>query len=289
MFAIERIDFSARSERRFLAPYLSRFCFALGGLAFVFVAVFFTPFQAVAEDGFYEIGCPDALPTKITQGGVIHESWGDVGLSLQSGTKPTLSFAMAPGPVVTLEEKKGSVVLRSEIFRAPIWPHGADVLVATVQNMGKTPSQAELVLSLPEAIELSDRGGFSNRQCVLCLPDGREPKRKTREWGWVAGGEAMPGWARPVGECDPAFRNIRAGMGGVPLIYKFRVEPGSKWKVAIGLCESYWSSAGQRPIDIYVEGAEKKRVDPLALWGQHRPGCVLFDAQEGCVKRTIPC
>jgi hypothetical protein len=90
----------------------------------------------------------------------------------------------------------------------------------------------------------------------------------------------MPGWGRPEGECDPAFRNIRAGMGAVPIIYRFAVAAGAKRTAVLGFCESHHSQAGQRPLTIYIEGAPKAEVDPIAVWGRHQPGCLRFDATD---------
>ncbi|MDH7570194.1 MAG: hypothetical protein QHJ73_11485, partial [Armatimonadota bacterium] len=89
-----------------------------------------------------------------------------------------------------------------------------------------------------------------------------------------------PGWGRPVGECDPAFRSIRAGMGGVPILYRFTVPPNSAARVALGFCESHWAEAGQRRLVCRVEGAAPQELDPVARWGQHRPGVLLFDARD---------
>ncbi len=101
-----------------------------------------------------------------------------------------------------------------------------------------------------------------------------------RDWGWADDAVALPGWARPAVECDPAFRNIRAGMGGVPIHYHFKVAPEARVKVALGFCESHWSQAGQRPVICRVEGASPQEVDPLARWGRHQPGAVAFAASD---------
>ena len=50
-----------------------------------------------------------------------------------------------------------------------------------------------------------------------------------------------------------AHRQIRAGMGGVPITYRFAVQTGEKRYVVLGFCESHWAEAGQRPLVINVE------------------------------------
>jgi len=113
---------------------------------------------------------------------------------------------------------------------------------------------------------------------VLALPKDPQPLRRERSWGALGGDVSMPGWGRPDRDCDPAFRNIRAGMGGVPIIYRFAVPPGAKRTVVLGLCESHYSQAALRPQLLYVEGAPRAEIDPIATWGHNVPGCLTFDA-----------
>lgn len=228
------------------------------------------------------IGVPDMAPTAVADDGSLQEDWGRV--SLRFDTDEPLAWEqdvdVDPAPTVTTQTRWRECHLRLSAYRAPAWPRGLDVLTATVRNLSSQPAQARLVLALPDHVEVGEETGNVGGRCVLVLPADRLPERAARGWGWTAGGQAMPGWARPQGECDPAFRNIRAGMGGVPLIYRFTVPAGSAWTVALGFCESYWAQPGQRPVDVYVEGTERRQIDPLALWGQHRPGCLLFEARD---------
>ena len=91
---------------------------------------------------------------------------------------------------------------------------------------------------------------------------------------------SLPGWAKPAVECDPAFRNIRAGMGGVPIEYRFKVDSKESFNLVLGWCESHWSQSGQRPVLCEIEGAAAQEVDPVARWGQHQPGAILFAAKD---------
>lgn len=105
-----------------------------------------------------------------------------------------------------------------------------------------------------EAMQVGETTGSIEGKPSLALPAGLQPIREEREWGCTAGVSALPGWAKPNVPCDPAFRNITAGMGGVPITYRFAVEPGSKRTVVLGFCESYHPTAGQRPMVVQVEG-----------------------------------
>ncbi|MBU0640881.1 MAG: hypothetical protein KKB50_18600, partial [Planctomycetes bacterium] len=137
-----------------------------------------------------------------------------------------------------------------------------------------------LEVSLPENAAMSDSAVMLGNRAIVALPKGVQPLRRERSWGCASGGEPLPGWARPKSPCDPAFGNIRAGMGGVPLIYRFAVPAGEERTVVLGFCESHWTSAGQRPLEIYVEGAAKSDIDPIARWGRHGPGCLRFAARD---------
>jgi hypothetical protein len=166
-------------------------------------------------------------------------------------------------------------------YRAPIWPGGTDVLAARLQNTGRENAAVVLTASVPETVALGEFLGVAGGRAVLALTaDGVRARREERPWGCTGGVVALPGWARPQGSCDPAFSNIRAGMGGVPITYRFAVQPGEKRHVVLGFCESHWAEAGQRPLAIHVEGAPSIDVDPVGKWGQHGPGCLSFDGAD---------
>jgi hypothetical protein len=69
-------------------------------------------------------------------------------------------------------------------------------------------------------------------------------------------------------------------MGGVPIIYRFKVSQGAERTVVLGICESHWAVPGKRPVRYYVEGAPRIDVDPVEKWGQHVPACLRFDARD---------
>ena len=84
------------------------------------------------------------------------------------------------------------------------------------------------------------------------------------------------GWAAPEGVADPAFRNVAWGVNR-PIQYQVQVVPGSKKRVALGICESYKPKAGMRILDLRVEGAVAQIVDPMAVGHKHQPHVFLFD------------
>lgn len=227
------------------------------------------------------LSSPGFPPSKVDDQGVVHEDWGTVALRIAEPEGAKLMgqrYEKEPVPTAITTVAAGSVTLTQTAYRAPIWPSGVDVLSARLENGGSEAAQVRLELVVPEEVAFGQSVGMLGERSVLGLPKGVEPVRQAQPWGCTGGVVRMPGWARPIGQCDAGFRNISAGMGGVPIIYRFEVPPGSRRTVVLGLCESHWPRAGYRPLEIYVEGAPRSEIDPVGAWGQHVPGCLRFDA-----------
>jgi hypothetical protein len=230
-----------------------------------------------------ELRSPGLPTSQVAEDGSVIEPWGAVRLRIVEppGARLTDHRAeQAPMPVAVTCVEADPVTLTQSAYRAPIWPSGVDVLEAALSNKGEAPTQVQLELVLPDDMEIGERIGSVDGRPSLALPANLQPVREQREWGCVGGVKALPGWARPKEECDPAFRNISAGMGGVPITYRFAVEPGAKRTVVLGFCESHHPSAGIRPVVARVEGADERPIDPVDAWGQHVPGLVRFDATD---------
>jgi len=258
-------------------------------LAVILAFVGLTAWYSLGDtsSGPFWIGAPNAAPTMVQLDGRVDEDWGSFGLAITSAAPGTLrdrtvgvGTALDCGPRLTVRKECGPLTLATSVYRAPVWPSGADVLQATVRNASSQPQQARLIPQVTGNVQLGDLVASAGGRLVLTLPTIPQPERKERDWGCTGGVVPMPGWARPNRECDPAFRNISAGMGGVPITYRFAVPPASGWIVVLGFCESHWGMAGQRSIIADVEGAERRELDPIALWGQHGPGVLRFDARD---------
>ena len=197
-------------------------------------------------------------------------------------TRPPLQSLKLDGliPAAQAQSRYGPVALTLTAFRAPVWPAGLDVLTVRLTETAGQETPVQLSLALPETVRIGLKTVTLGGRAVLGLPAGTKVSQAMRDWGWADDAVALPGWARPAVDCDPAFKNIRAGMDGVPILYHFKVDPKAKVKVVLGFCESHWSQAGQRPVICQVEGAPSQEVDPLARWGQHRPGAILFAASD---------
>ncbi len=219
--------------------------------------------------------------------GRLVEDWGTIavkvaGTGLPSTAPATLQSLKLDGliPAAQAQSRYGTVALTLTAFRAPVWPSGLDVLTVRLAETGGQETLVQLSLVLPETVRLGLKTVTLGGRAVLSLPAGPRTSQAMHDWGWADDAVAMPGWGRPAVACDPAFRNIRAGLGGVPILYHFKVDPKAKLKVVLGFCESHCAEPGQRPVICQVEGAPAKEVDPLARWGRHRPGAILFAASD---------
>lgn len=237
---------------------------------------------------------PGLAPTRMDDQGRLVEDWGSVTVNLAGAGLPATALATLQSikldgliPAAQAQSRYGTVALTLIAYRAPVWPAGLDVLIVRLAETAGQETPVQLSLALPEAGRLGSRAVTLGGRAVLGLPAGTRVSQAMRDWGWADDAAALPGWAKPAVDCDPAFRNIRAGMGGVPILYHFKVDPKAKVKVVLGFCESHWAQAGQRPVICQVEGAPPQEVDPVARWGQHRPGAILFASSDANGDGTV--
>ncbi|NLH99692.1 MAG: hypothetical protein GX446_09410 [Chthonomonadales bacterium] len=234
-----------------------------------------------------EFGSPAAPPSRMEADGTIVEDWGRLAFTIAGeGIPATGPVAVEASrianvvPAAAAKAKRGPLEITTTAFRSPTYPAGTDVVTLQIKNTSAAPVSAKLGVPLPDGARVGKRTVIWGGRIILTLPMPIEVDAKKRAWGCDDDSTPMPGWGRPDVECDPAFRNIRAGMNGVPIVYKFSVTPGSSHDVVLGLCESHWESSGMRPVVLKVEGAPPVTVDPLARWGRHKPGALAFQAKD---------
>jgi hypothetical protein len=240
-----------------------------------------------AADERITVGSPGFPPTVIDAQGRLQEDWGPVAVRVRGAGVTegpiTVTATKLDGviPAAQVAADRGAVKVTSTVYRAPIFPAGVDVLTVRVAEARGRAAHVVLTVPLPEAAQLGTRTVQLAGRAVLTLPPDGLPARALRAWGYCDEATSLPGWAKPEGPCDPAFRNIRAGMGGVPIVYRFTVPPKGSARVVLGFCESHWTEPGQRPLTCHVEGAPVQDVDPIARWGRHKPGALSFLGQDG--------
>lgn len=242
-------------------------------------------FPAAAPEEGIPIRTPGLAPSRVDSKGSLVEDWGAVALAIDeeplAACGPKVEeIRIGPVPAVRAAAQKGALRVEWTAYRAPIFPAGVDVLSVRIEETEGKEASPRLSIELPAGSKAGSRSVVLGGRTILALPRAHRAEAKLLEWGYDDEATSLPGWARPEVECDPAFRNIRAGLGGVPILYRFSVAPGSAANVVLGFCESHWSAAGQRPVIVRVEGAASEELDPIARWGQHRPGAIHFAARD---------
>jgi len=234
-----------------------------------------------------EFTSPGLPPTQFDQHGQVLEDWGAFRVELTGeGFGEAQDLRVSPiqldgiVPAAEARWRDGSVAATLTAFRAPVWPAGLDVVTLRLEELAGREVRGSLRIPLPEGARIGEATVRIGSRRVLILPDVPRTEQKLREWGHFDEAGALPGWAKPLSGYDPAFANIRAGLGGVPIVYRFAVEPKAERDVVLGFCESYWTSAGNRFMSCKVEGAAAVVVDPLARWGRHQPGGLALEGRD---------
>lgn len=258
--------------------HLVRLGSAVGCLLWVFAVA---PFG-----GAVEIRSPGLPPSQMDDKGRLIEDWGTVAIEVVEAPGPlgelrVEAIELLDGiPAARAICQGGDLALRWVVYRAPVFPAGVDVLTIEAASAASQERTLRIRLGLPEGTQVGLFGAqLKDRQVVTVLPESFSAL-PTREWGYVNETTAMPSWARPEGQVDPAFANIRAGMGGIPILYRFKVAPRSQAVVILGICESHYAQAAVRPVLYEVEGARPEVVDPIERWGRHQPGTLVFRARD---------
>lgn len=126
-------------------------------------------------------------------------------------------------------------------------------------------------------------GGFTMQQQAFALiPDKlplQTPSRINEKVRRLDGLNGCVDWAAPAGKVDPAFRNVAWGTNR-PIRYRAQITPGSKKRVAMGVCESYKPRAGTRILELRVEGAAPRTVDPMASGEKNHPEVFLIEGKD---------
>ncbi len=240
-----------------------------------------------AWTGEVAFSSPGFSPSKMDATGRLVEDWGAVQVNLRGEGLPekadiAVSMVRLDGivPAARATSRQGSILMSLTAYRAPVWPTGVDVLMVRIEETAGKAADVFLSIPLPQGTRIGNRTVSLGGRTVLTLPHRSFADENLREWGHCDEAVSLARWARPEGECDPAFRNIRAGMGGVPISYRFTVDRNSAADVVLGFCESHWAQPAQRPLNCQVEGAPIQKIDPVSRWGQHKPGALLFQGKD---------
>jgi hypothetical protein len=114
---------------------------------------------------------------------------------------------------------------------------------------------------------------------AFAITDLRQSERPTTALRRVDGGGENRNWAKPPAGADPSLQDIAVHMDG-NIAYEVTVPPGASCRVALALCEGWWSEAGKRIQVLRVEGVAPKTVDTVTDLGKNKPGAFWFDAKD---------
>lgn len=233
-----------------------------------------------------EFTSPGFPPSRMEADGRLVEDWGSIkpvvegeGLNISAGTVRAVHLEDTI-PAAVWATEQGPVQVTAVAYRAPVFPAGMDILTVRLQETAGQDRHLTVRLEVDPPAKIGLSVAHVDKRAILALPLETQELLVSRDWGYTVDTTPMPGWAKPEGECDPAFANIRAGMGGIPIGYRFRVAPRTQANIVLGFCESHWDRPEIRPVICLVEGSRPMIVDPIARWGRHKPGVILFTASD---------
>lgn len=176
--------------------------------------------------------------------------------------KGALAYDFAPGPYARpLTEisvgVKGAVMMPKELRIAD-----PRIPIVEATSIGGGVSVGTQTFALVTGARQEIRGPFSS---------GRITRR--------GGLNGVPSWATTALVTDPAFQSVAWGTNR-PIYYSVQVPAGARKKVVLGLCDPYKPAAGQRVMELRVEGAPSQTVDPLIDDKRNTPHVYFFDASD---------
>jgi hypothetical protein len=253
----------------------------------IFLAMFMAlPNCLFADDGQpVQLSSPGLAVSTVDATGKLIEDWGSVNIQLSGDEFKDVDVQLQSIlldqliPAARVVADYGVVSMTRTIYRAPIFPAGVDVMEIELLAADK-PVATTMEIATDANVQIQRQTARVGGRAVLTLPTTIADSRPLLDWGYCDDASSLPGWGKPATDCDSAFKNIRAGMGGVPIVYHFSVKPRSEQQVVLGFCESHWTSIGKRPVTCTVEGASPETLDPVQKWGQHQPGGILFQGRD---------
>ncbi len=172
-----------------------------------------------------------------------------------------LGYDFGPGPYARPLTRIGISLVNDSVTVQRQWLDDPRVPIVRTALAGRTGSLATRALSWGGPQRLTDRHGHAIGY-----------RRIGGENGCIA-------WADPASGNPRELRNVAWGTNR-PINYRIGVPRGKRRRVALGFCESYKPSPKSRLVEIRVEGAPHRTVDPLPNGIRNEPVIVLFDAND---------
>jgi len=114
---------------------------------------------------------------------------------------------------------------------------------------------------------------------AFAVTDLRQPAVQTVPLHRLDSGSVIRNWAKPPAGLDPSLQHIAINSRG-GIRYELAVPAGESRRIALALCEGWWSEAGKRVQGLRVEGAEPRTVDTVADIGKNQAAAFWFDAKD---------
>jgi len=182
-------------------------------------------------------------------------------------------------PIVASDGRVGGVPVCLTAFAAVLPGVGTcDLVRVAAGPCGGDPGSLVLRAEMTAGGELRAEGGrlTSQGRVLLAGVPGEGGPELAAEVGRRAAGHlgeyqgVGAFWPRPEGDYSPAFATMCIGWRSQPMTYRFRVEPGKAYVVAVGFWEWHWKERGQRLVETTVDGQAGGVVDTVPV-GPKRP------------------
>jgi hypothetical protein len=188
--------------------------------------------------------------------------------------------------------RHGDLLYKVSVMTVPDARNGNfDLYKLEIQNPTDKPLPGKLaaVLEGPPDMRLEDgvvRGLGDAPFLIADQPS--EQALKLRDWGLCDKRAKAYSTGPGPGATEPAVANYRVGLDGVPVVYRFKAEPGRKYVVCLVSTPhigGYWlehpKQAGDLVYEYRVEGCPPQTLDYMDyLQKKSQPLCMHFDAAE---------
>jgi hypothetical protein len=163
-----------------------------------------------------------------------------------------------------------------------------DLYKLEIQNPTDKPLASKLAAILEGPPDMRLQGGVVRGlgDAPFLLADApAETRIELRDWGLCDKRAKAYATGPGPGNTEPAVASYRAGLDGVPVVYRVKAEPGRKYVVYLVSTphiSGYWlenpKQAGDLVYDYQVEGAPSQALDYIEyLRKKSQPLCVRFD------------
>jgi hypothetical protein len=160
-------------------------------------------------------------------------------------------------------------------FRTKITPGVAEAMTWAGQDLASPRVPIVLTTNRAAGVEVV----LETFAVAPMLPPAKTPPPSGLVVQRVGADGAQAGWAAPPATADPGFRDAAIGWAR-PIEYRFRAEPAARYAVVFGFCEGHHEKAGQRVLNLQVEGKTRRALDPVAEKGRNAPVAVSLEAAD---------